>query len=286
MRKTILLALLMASTDTLADYTPAGPIPSRSFRMIEGGEFTMGSPRNEVGRYMGNSSESDEEQREVTISRAFYMMDKEVTQEQWFRIMKKNPSRFSTPEDCDNHLYQVNIDGEEDGICPDLPVEKVSWNETQEFIEKINEGLTDCQTERQRMENSGCYRLPTEAEWEYAARGEMQTAYFFEEDSSELGRYAWYSENAGERTHPVGLKEKNPFGLYDIYGNVWEWVQDNYAEKLPGGTDPLHGSSGSFRVIRGGSWYSNARDLRSANRNYVNPDNRYYGVGFRLVRTR
>ena len=153
MRKTILLALLMASTDTLADYTPAGPIPSRSFRMIEGGEFTMGSPRNEVGRYMGNSSESDEEQREVTISKAFDIMDREVTQRAvvW-RYEKESIPTLAIRKIVTIIIYQVNADGEEDGICPDLPVEKVSWNDTQEFIEKINEKLrlTDCQTDRSK----------------------------------------------------------------------------------------------------------------------------------------
>ncbi|MCY4643827.1 MAG: formylglycine-generating enzyme family protein [Bacteriovoracales bacterium] len=231
---------------------------------IEAGSFSMGSPDSERGRH------SNENRVRVRISKPFEIMSKEVTQSQWFDVMGDNPSRFSTSEDCDDYT-QVN--GE--GLCPNHPVEKVSWNSVRRFIEKLNE----------REKGSVRYRLPTEAEWEFAARGGTQTVYSFGNDEGELEKYGWYDGNSGGRTHAVGSLAPNPYGLYDVHGNVWEWVQDGYDKRLPGDVDPVK-RSGVYRVVRGGSWSNRARFLRSAYRSCDDPNWRYGDVGFRLVRTR
>ena len=246
-----------------------------SFRRIPKGEFEMGSPRGERGR------EGDEAQKPVKISKAFEIMDTEVTQKQWFQVTGRNPSRFKRSGDCDNWDRVKKM-------CPDNPVERVTWDEVQGFIKTLNDsmGLRGCKGSPK--DPSGCYRLPTEAEWEWAVRAETKTAYFFGNDRSKLGRYAIYRKNSGGRTHKVkGDRLPNKWGLYDVYGNVWEWVQDAYRRELPGGRDPLV-TSGSPRVVRGGSWSSNAVLLRSANRYGVAASydgDGYSNIGFRLVRT-
>ena len=212
------------------------PVP---FQKISAGSFTMGSPESE--RYRG----SDEAQVQVTISKPFEIMAKEVTQSQWVKVMGSNPSRFKSEDDCDDH---------ENDMCPNHPVERVSWDEVQEYIGKLNKalGLSGC--DGTPSSSAGCYRLPTEAEWEYSARGGTTTAYSFGDDDSDLGDYAWYSGNSDNQTHQVGLKKANPKGLYDVHGNVWEWVQDKYryTSNLPGGRDPLNTASG---FASGSSWW-------------------------------
>ena len=197
---------------------------SASFSRIEKDSLDMRSRLDQLS-YLG-----DDHQKRVTISKSFDIMITEVTQMQWFLVMGYNPSQFKTPKDCDNH---VNINGE--GLCPRNPVEGVSWNRVQEYIKKLNDshGLSGC--EGTPKDSEGCYRLPTEAEWRLAARGNTTTAYSFGDESSRLGDYAWYWENSGKKTHPVGLKQPNPYGLYDVHGNVWEWVQDNYSESCLSG---------------------------------------------------
>ena len=251
-----------------------------SFQEIPAGSFTMGSPVDEKGR-----DDEDEGQVEVTISKDFEMLSTEVTQEQYFLVTGETPSYFSSFEDCKDNWDRVNK------ICPDHPVERVSWYEAKEFIRLLNvsAGVEGC--EGTPEDPSGCYRLPTEAEYEWAVRGgDTETAYFFGNDSSQLGKYAVYWGNSGRRTHEVTTGWHNPNKLHGMIGNVWEWVEDSYKAELDGGRDPLNRKSEcrfseECRVLRGGSWYSVAKFLRSANRNRYDPEDRDSDIGFRLVRT-
>ncbi len=211
-------------------------IPSFQFKRISKGRFMMGR-KGFVGW----------PQRDVTISKDYEIMTTEVTQEQWFTVMKANPSYFKTPKFCNNH---VRINGEY--LCPNHPVEQVSWSDVQKFIKKLNAamGLEGC--DRTPQSASGCYRLPTEAEWEWAARGPMNLNWI-EKDK------ILYNKTSGGRTQPVGSGYPVN-GLYNIYGNVSEWVQDAYRSfqhrgKLPiRSSDPLV-NSGRRRIIRGCNWY-------------------------------
>ncbi|MBF0238407.1 MAG: formylglycine-generating enzyme family protein [SAR324 cluster bacterium] len=217
------------------------------FIQIQAGSFIMGD-----NEYYAKPA------HQVTISRSFYMGMYEVTQEQWYKVMSNNPSFHKTEKvgmNSRNH-----------------PVETVSWNDAQEFIQKLNQ-----------KENTKKYRLCTEAEWEYAARAGTTTGWACGNSESCLGDYGWYDTNAGNVTHPVGQKLPNAWGLYDMHGNVWEWVQDWYGDYTSGSTkDPRGPNSGSFRVSRGGGFYFNADYARSAGRNSVVPSYRHGNSGFRL----
>ncbi len=229
------------------------------FVLIAAGNFEMGSPRSEKYR------NKDERQHKVIVSRPFYVQTTEVTQGHWKAVMENNPSHF---KDC----------GE------DCPVESVSWYDCQEFIRRLNS-----------MEGTDKYRLPTEAEWEYVCRA-GSTAALANGGIEEMGcgydpnldQMGWYCGNSGRRTHPVGQKDLNAWGLYDMHGNVWEWCQEWYEKKYPRGhvTDPQGPSSGSDRVNRGGGWLSYACNCRSAFRNSNYPSYGHYNLGFRLARTR
>jgi len=156
----------------------------------------------------------------------------------------------------------------------DCPVEQVSWDDAQEFIRKLNQ-----------KEGADNYRLPTEAEWEYACRAGSTTAYCFGDDESRLKEYAWYDKNSDSKTHPVGLLKPNAWGLYDMHGNVWEWCQDWYGDyPSDAATDPIGATVGSYRVLRGGSWSYFARYCRAAYRDAYSPGGRRNYYGFRLVR--
>ncbi len=238
------------------------------FAHIPSGTFEMGSPSNEKGR------NSNEMLHTVTLTKDFYLQKTEVTQLQWYLIMEEAPSYFRNEEHCKED-YDKDLE-----ICPNNPVEQVSWDQVQVFIQRLNERQTEY-----------IYRLPTEAEWEYAARGgkEEQTAYSFGDDSEILKKYAWFSENSehgnGNRgPHKVATKKPTKsFGedLYDMHGNVLELVQDwyGYGEYSTGSViDPQGPSTGSYRVYRGGSWRG---DL---DRSGIDPDCRSGSVGLRLVR--
>lgn len=209
-------------------------------------------------------------ERTVTLTRSFEMMATPVTQLQWFLVMGGNPSRFKTSDGDGDHLKINEID-----INTIHPVETVSWEDAQSFIKKLNAMSTEYE-----------YRLPTEAEWEAAARAGTQTKFSFGDSEQALAEYGWSHENSEGRTHSVALKQPNPAGLYDIHGNVWEWTQDWYAEIPGGGQDPQGPDTGSYRVLRGGSWSDGARILRSACRGDYGPGGRFGDVGFRLVRTK
>jgi formylglycine-generating enzyme required for sulfatase activity len=216
------------------------------FVLIPAGKFVMGSPPEEPGR------DDDERQYEVKISKPFYIQTTEVSQGQWKRVMGNNPSNFKNCGD-------------------ECPVESVSWGMAKEFISKLNQ-----------MEGTNKYRLPTEAEWEYACRAGTETAYSFDE-VDKLGKYAWYSDNSKNRTHPVGRKKPNAWGLFDMHGNVWEWCQDWYGDYPSSSVaDPKGSTKGKYRVKRGGSWGDNVWYLRSADRDRYDPGAR--GDGFRVVR--
>ena len=164
-------------------------------------------------------------------------------------------------------------------ICgDDCPVVRVSWYDIQEFIKKLND-----------MEGTDRYRLPTEAEWEYVVRDGTTTEFSFGEDAGKLGEYAWFKKNSNKKKHPVGTRKANSWGLYDMHGNVWEWMEDdyhfNYRKAPADGTAWIDYPRGAYRVIRGGSWDDDARYCRSVTRGYNTPDYRYTNIGFRLARS-
>ncbi len=238
-----------------------------AFVPLHAGSFSMGSPSGESNR------SSDERQHNVTLSKDFEIGATEVTQLQWVVVRGSNPSYFKEESYCPDSYMEINGVG----LCSDLPVERVSWNEIREFITEYNNRANDGYT----------YSLPTEAQWEYAARASTQTAYSFGDNPSQLGTYAWYSENSNNQTHYVASKAANPWGLYDMHGNVWEWVQDRYdLFSSSATTDPVGPTSGSNRVLRGGGWYGLAQYLRSAFRHFGAPDYSIGNVGFRLVRAK
>jgi formylglycine-generating enzyme required for sulfatase activity len=222
------------------------------FVLIPAGTFVMGSPVAEPER------NDDERRHKVTITKSFYLQTTEVTQGQWKRVMDHIPFSFFYFLAC----------GEE------CPAENVSSRWAQEFIRELN-----------AMEGTNKYRLPTEAEWEYACRAGSETAYHFGDNEDVLGDYAWYLDNSLSNAHPVGQKKHNAWGLYDMHGNVAEWCQDWYGD-YPGGhvTDPKGPSTGKYRLFRGGSWDDIARVLRSAFRGRYTTGARLNVIGFRVAR--
>ncbi|MDP8220557.1 MAG: SUMF1/EgtB/PvdO family nonheme iron enzyme [Candidatus Stygibacter frigidus] len=240
------------------------PISSSNVEMVfvEGGTFQMGS----------NDGGSDEKPvHRVTVS-DFYIGKYEVTQELYESVMGKNPSHFK-------------------GSGKDAPIEKVSWYDAVEFCNKLSdkEGLSRCYTGSGKNIdcdfNANGYRLPTEAEWEYAARGGNGSKGYKYSGSDDIGSVAWYSSNSGSKTHSVGGKKANEMGIYDISGNVWEWCWDWYGDYSSGSQkNPRGSSSGASRVLRGGSWNGDASSCRSANRSCGSPGSSFdYLLGFRLA---
>jgi formylglycine-generating enzyme required for sulfatase activity len=255
----------------------------QTLRWIPGGTFWMGSPENEAGR-----SEWEWPRHLVTLTDGFWLADTPCTQELWQEVMGKNPSEF---------------------VSPRRPVENVSWADTQVFLERLNERIPGLEAV-----------LPTEAQWERACRAGTETATWLgdleilgERNAPLLDGIAWYGGNSGvdwdlekgrdssgwkemqfphkrAGTRPVMLKKPNPWGLYDMLGNVWEWCSDWSARPQAGAqdprTDPVGPAEGPERVFRGGSWYDHARFVRAAYRYWRHPDDRSSYLGFRLSRGR
>ena len=215
---------------------------------VKGGTFQMGATSEQ-----GSDAESDEKPaHRVTLS-DYYIGQTEVTQALWQAVMGTNPSNWKGSN---------------------LPVEKVSWDACQQFITKLNQ-ITGRR-----------FRLPTEAEWEFAARGGNKSRGYKYSGSNDIGAVAWYWENSGKMTHSVGQKQANELGIYDMTGNVWEWCQDWYDKEYYGkspSTNPCNNTSASCRVDRGGSWNGSARSCRVSNRYDDSPDNADYSLGLRLA---
>ena len=234
-----------------ANYTPnvktfyANGVP---FEMVEvrGGTFRMGATSEQGSDAWGG----EKPVHSVTLS-SYYIGKTEVTQALWKAVMGSNPSKF---------------------IGDNLPVEMVSWDDCQEFIRELN-ALTG--------QN---FRLPTEAEWEFACRGGNNSRGYKYSGSNNLGSVAWYDGNSGNKTHPVGTKAPNELGIYDMSGNVWEWCADWYGDYSSGAqTNPTGPYGGSGRVGRGGSWDFNVRICRSSLRIHSDPTDRNINLGLRLA---
>jgi len=236
---------------------------------IPPGTFMMGSPTNEVDRY-----DWEGPQTAVTISRGYWMGKYEVTQGEYLAVMGSNPSWFNGDRTADG--------GTNYGTDLSRPVEQVTWEDATNYCMTLSEG----ERAAGRIATNSVYRLPTEAEWEYACRAWTSTRFSYGDDPgyTNLALYAWYYDNSGGTTHPVGQKLPNPWGLHDMHGNVWEWCQD-WFDTYPGGiaVDPQGTATGLYRVIRGGDWYFPAWNCRSAYRFIIYPDYGFIGFGFRVV---
>jgi len=252
---------VVLDTVSIVEKVVIGAGVEMEFVWIEAGTFTMGSPSSETGR------DSDEgPTHEVTISRGFYLGRYEVTQGQWEAVMG------TTPWSGKSYVQSNAM----------APAVYISWDDVQWFIQRLNAAAGD-----------SLYRLPREAEWEYATRAGTRRRWSFGDDESQLGDYAWYDANAWDvglkYAQPVGTKLANPWGLYDMHGNVWEWVQDWYDESYYGrspGVDPLGPTTGSDRVMRGGRFSASAQGVRSAFRDWSVPGRRFSVIGARLLRIR
>ena len=215
---------------------------------VEGGTFTMGATTEQGGDAYG-----DEEPAHLVTLSGYSIGQTEVTQELWQAVLGSNPAGFT------GDLQR--------------PVEGVSWDDCQTFITKLNE-LT-----------SQHFRLPTEAEWEYAARGGNRSQCYKYSGSNKLGDVAWNGNNSGSTTHPVGTKAANELGLFDMSGNVWEWCQDWYGSYISNyQTNPTGPATGSYRVVRGGCWYNHSyREFRVSHRYCYSPSYSNHDRGLRLA---
>ncbi|MDK2938525.1 MAG: hypothetical protein PWQ51_689 [Methanolobus sp.] len=224
------------------------------FVLIPAGQFYMGSDSTPIVAF-------DDPLHEVNIGNDFYMGKYEVTQIQWETVMGTNPSYFKGDK---------------------LPVEQVSWNDAREFIRRLN-----------KLENTDKYRLPTEAEWEYACKAGNDTDFSFTNEATDLDEYGWSDSygwcaiNANGTTHPVGEKKANAWGLYDMHGNVWEWVQDSWHdnyENAPADGTAWEEENSSDRVGKGGSWMDGPNYCKSAFRGSLDANSTSYVLGFRIVK--
>jgi len=256
MRYLIIIVFLLAcrpersDSDTKNVNLPDGT--TIEFVYIPAGNFKMGSAPDEQDRH-GDEGPA----RKVTISKGFYLGKYEVTQQQWISVMQYNPAVFQKEA---NYLQK--------------PIDWVSWFDCQEFISQLNQlGV-------------GHFRLPTEAEWEYACRAGTETRYYwgYDVEDNKVYQNAWAFSRAEGKSHPVGLKKPNAWGLYDMSGNVWEWCSDWRGPYNPSDTiNPSGPLEGTKKIYRGGSWFNKPSTLRSANRHSHEPDVRGTNAGLRLV---
>ncbi|HXP63166.1 MAG TPA: formylglycine-generating enzyme family protein [Dongiaceae bacterium] len=289
----IVLLVLVAGGAALAQPNLEAPASPRlggiKFIWIPTGSFQMGSQAGSAeieSRYGGEARFFGVEhpRHGVRLTRGFWLGSCPVLNEQFEIFVKATGYRTEAEREGwglgydgkIGHSNKVNgLAWQHPGhrIQARQPVVMVSWNDAQAYIRWLNGGGEEG------------YRLPTEAEWECACRAGSASAYSFGDDASRLGEYAWFAQNAGYVTHPAGQKKPNPWGLYDMHGNVWEWCQD-WMGDYPSGSvvDPKGPASGQYRVLRGGSWHSPAVYCRSANRRTYGPDSRNISLGFRLAR--
>lgn len=221
------------------------------FVKIQAGSFMMGTDKT----YDNQANNDEVPLHKVTISKPFCLSKYEVTQGQWAGVMGKNP--------VDEFRGRT------------LPVAQVSWGEAQEFIRRLN-----------TKENTTRYRLPTEAEWEYAARAGTDTIRYWGDGEDDKGEYAWHESNARGKPHPVGLLKPNAWGLHDMLGNVLEWVADGYDDDFyvtSPATDPRGPANSKFRVLRGGSWRDDHNHIRAANRFFFSQSSRNNVAGVRVA---
>lgn len=227
-----------------------------NMKLVKAGTFTMGATAEQTG------AEDDEKPaHSVTISKDFYIGETEVTQGLWQAVMGNSPT-------TDGSKWSDTY-----GIGSAYPAYYISYNEVTDFITKLNQ-----KTGKQ-------FRMPTEAEWEYAARGGNQSKGYTYSGSNKIDDVAWYTTNSGSKTHPVKTKQANELGIYDMSGNVWEWCSDRYEKtyySVSPSNDPTGPASGSSRVFRGGSWFNYAGNCRTANRNISSTTDRNNDIGFRL----
>ncbi|MBL0708505.1 MAG: SUMF1/EgtB/PvdO family nonheme iron enzyme [Sulfurimonas sp.] len=241
----------------------------KNFVLIKAGSFMMGS----------NSGKSDEKPiHKVSIKKDFYIGKYEVTNKEFVKFLNNSNINSNWLEDrsqdSDSRIIKSSNSYSVEAGYENHPVVEVSWYGAKAYTKWLSK------------KTGKTYRLPTEAEWEYVARAGTTTKYSFGDSSNSLGSYVWYASNGNFKTHQIGLKKPNPWGIYDIYGNVWEWCEDWYINNYK--NTPRNGSSynnkKSKKVVRGGSWVNSSDLLRSANRNWVNPDAMHYSIGFRLLR--
>jgi formylglycine-generating enzyme required for sulfatase activity len=229
------------------------------------GRFHMGSPTSDRA-----ASEDERPRHEVEITRPFYLGETEVTQEQYRRVTGRSPSYYRPDGPGKEKVAGQNTD--------ELPVETVSWHDAEELCRLLSE-LPEERAAGRR------YRLPTEAEWEYACRAGTGSHFHFGDNVTpeQLGEHAWFSLNAGGRTRPVRQKRPNPWGLYDMHGNVWEWCADGKRTYEVGVVSDPRGPDQGPRVLRGGSWPGSVTGSRAASRWALGPDQRKSNIGFRVA---
>ncbi|MEE3369091.1 MAG: formylglycine-generating enzyme family protein [Planctomycetota bacterium] len=234
-------------------------------RAIPSGQYWMGSPRLEPGR------RAEERRHRVKLTNSFYLGVHEVTQQQYARVMKENPSEFAR-----GGVQGARVAGQ---ATEHFPVDSVNWHQAVQFCQRLSKLPAEQSADRR-------YRLPTEAEWEYAARAGTDTIWSFGRRVEQLPLYGWYRRSSDRRTHTVGEKRPNAWGLYDMYGNVWEWCLDWHAAayyQVSPTQDPTGPNGGDTRVLRGGGWASGAARCRSASRVGDPPTVGDPDTGFRVL---